>query len=236
MNFTLVTPTCDRPETFTLCEKWVARQTVPYHQWIVLDDGINPAPCTMGQTHLRFGEETRGKHSLSRKLKLLMKQADIITGDALAIIEDDDWYRSDYLAVAAKRLQEGFDIIGEGHAIYYNVRTLRWHFHTNEQHASLCQTVIRREAYGDLAKVVEKDDCPFIDVRLWRDSTASRKVFLPEPDKPTLVGIKGIYQGYGIGHSKPLPNYDWDREYFRTLVGKEDAEIYSCYVTKRQNP
>lgn len=232
MNITLVTPTCDRPETFSLCEKWMKRQSITFHQWIVLDDGIVPATCTMGQTQLCFGEETRGKYSLSRKLKLLMRQQDLIVGDALAIIEDDDWYRADYLSTAVERLQQGYDIIGEGHALYYNVRSSRWHLHTNEQHASLCQTVIRRSAYADLAKAVENDDCPFIDVRLWRDTAGKKNVFLPPTDKPTLLGIKGIYQGYGIGHSKPLPNYDLDRSYFYKLIGKDDAKIYEHFSAK----
>lgn len=234
MNFTLVTPTCDRPETFTLCEQWVARQSIPYHQWIVLDDGETPAKCTMGQTHLCFGEKTRGKQSLSRKLKLLMHRKEIIAGDALAFIEDDDWYSRNYLEVAAARLNEGHKIIGEGYAIYYNVRSSRWHRHGNDQHASLAQTVVHRDAFEDLAKVVEYDDCPFVDVRLWRDAAATRKVFLPEIDRPTLVGIKGIYSGYGIGHSRPLPNHDADREYFYYLVGREEGRIYDKY--KQENP
>lgn len=231
MNFTLVTPTCDRPETFTLCEKWMERQSIPYSQWIVLDDGNQPAKLTLGQTHLCFGDATRGKHSLSRKLKLLMRQREIITGDAIAIIEDDDWYSRNYLEVAAKRLQEdsGYGMIGEGHALYYNVRNSRWHLHTNQEHASLAQTVIHRTAFDDLARVVENDDDPFIDVRLWRNAKHTRKMFLPEPDRPTLVGIKGIYEGYGIGHSRPLPNHDMDREYFYYLLGREEGRIYDKY-------
>ena len=231
MNFTLVTPTCDRPETFTLCEQWIARQSIPHHQWIVLDDGETPAKCTMGQTHLYFGEETRGRHSLSHKLKLLMQRRDLITGDAIAFIEDDDWYRRDYLEVAAKRLQSdgGYGMIGEGRALYYNVRDSRWHLHQNDEHASLAQTVVHRCAFGDLANVVERDDDPFVDIRLWRKSNYTRKVFLPEPDRPTLVGIKGIYEGYGIGHSKPLLNRDKTREYFYYLVGREEGKLYDKY-------
>jgi len=231
MNFTLVTPTCDRPETFSLCEKWMERQSISYHQWIVLDDGVTPAKCTLGQTQLCFGEQTRGKHSLSRKLKLLMRQQEIITGDAIAFIEDDDWYSRNYLEVAAKRLQSdnGYGMIGEGRALYYNVRNSRWHLHTNDEHASLAQTVIHRCAFADLAKAVEHDDDPFIDVRLWRNSNYTRKVFLPEPDRPTLVGIKGIYEGYGIGHSRPLPNKDKTREYFYYLVGREEGRVYDKY-------
>ena len=231
MNITLVTPTCDRPETFTLCEKWMKRQSIPYHQWIVLDDGRQPAELTLGQTHLCFGDATRGKHSLSRKLKLLMRQREIITGDAIAFIEDDDWYSRDYLEVATKRLRQdgGYSMIGEGKALYYNVRNSRWHLHGNDQHASLAQTVLCRRAFDDLSKVVEHDDDPFVDVRLWRDSKYARKVFLPEPDRPTLVGIKGIYQGYGIGHAKPLPNHDTNREYFYHLVGREEGRIYDKY-------
>src|SRR5690606_27643891 len=49
----LVTPTCDRPQAFALCERWMARQTVPWTQWIVADGGATPQPVTLGQTVIR---------------------------------------------------------------------------------------------------------------------------------------------------------------------------------------
>jgi len=225
MKITLVTPTCDRPEAFELCEKWMARQTVSIHQWIVLDDGINPAKCTMGQVHMLFGEETRGKQSLARKIRYLMETPQAITGDAIAFIEDDDWYSPNYLQVAASRLGDYNQMIGEAYALYYNVRDMHWHMHTNDRHASLCQTVLKRSFFPELLKVVKNDLDPFIDVRLWGDTDPSltRMIFIPDP-KPTLVGIKGIYQGYGIGHSKRLPHYDDGGNKLSQLIGADAKE------------
>lgn len=226
MNITLVTPTCDRPEAFELCEKWMSRQTVPIHQWIVLDDGVNPAKCTMGQVHMRFGDDTRGSYSLVRKIRALMKNPQIITGDAIAFIEDDDWYSKDYLQVAASRLGDYNDMIGEAYALYYNVRDSHWHLHTNDRHASFCQTVLKRSFFPELLRVVKDDSNPFIDVRLWgeTDPSLKRTIYFPDP-KPTLVGIKGIYAGYGIGHTRRLANYDGGGWKLRELIGS-DAQEY----------
>lgn len=227
MKITLVTPTCDRPEAFELCQKWIARQTIPYHEWIVLDDGVRPANCTMGQIHLRF-EDTRGKASLANKINRLMKQREIITGDCIAIIEDDDWYSANYLEVAAQRFSD-YDMIGEGRALYYNVRKLYWTLHTNMNHASFCQTLFRPTMFDDLEKVTRNLN-PFIDTYIWKETSAKlrRKVYDPE-NRPTLVGIKGLYPGYGVGHTATLKSIDADRTKLIELVGKEDASIYGKF-------
>ena len=176
MKITLVTPTCDRPEAFALCEKWMGKQTIPYHQWIVLDDGLEPAPCTMNQTLLRF-EDTRGKASLANKINRLMQQRDIITGGCIAIIEDDDWYRANYLERAVERFTEGdisYDMIGEGRAIYYHIRQSRWTIHHNMNHASLCQTVFRPTMFDALQKVTQNLS-PFIDSYIWKEAPSHLK-------------------------------------------------------------
>lgn len=227
MNITLVTPTCDRPEAFTLCERWMARQTVPIHQWIVLDDGVTPAKCTMGQRHMRFND-TRGKGSLANKLLKLMERSEVITGEAIAIIEDDDWYSKDYLEIATSRFKD-YDMIGEGLALYYNVRKKWWHMHTNYEHASLCQTLFRTTILPRFIKAVS-NPCPFIDGRLWADKLITKKkLYIPENGVPrTLVGIKGIYTGYGIGHDKPLPHKDPSLAKLKELVG-DDHSLYSPF-------
>ena len=226
MKFTLITPTCDRPEAFALCEKWMARQTVSYFEWIVLDDGVTPAKCTMGQRHYRY-DDTRGKGSLIGKLRKLMSESIPINGDAVAFIEDDDWYSPDYLEVAEKRFED-YSVIGEGHAFYYNVRTRRWHQHDNAQHASLCQTLVRADAFPALKPMLD-DSCPFLDIRIWRDMPAkyTKKLYIPG-EKKTLVGIKGIYQGYGIGHKHPLPNRDGLMDKLRPQLGT-DIQYYKTY-------
>jgi len=226
MNFTLVTPTCDRPEAFALCQKWMARQTIPYHQWIVLDDGLNPAKCTMGQIHLCY-TKTRGKGSLANKLKLLLSDSSTITGDAIALIEDDDWYAPNYLELAASRFED-YDMIGEGHALYYNVRRRWWHLHTNDRHASLCQTLIRRSGLEAFAACLNDPD-PFIDVRLWKTKLRS-KLYLPEIDRHSLVGIKGLYPGYGIGHERPLPHLDPQLSKLKKVIGSESG-VYAGYYS-----
>ena len=69
------------------------RQTCKYTEWLVLDDGVVPQSPTLGQRYIRC-PEYRGRASLAQKLKLAVREA---TGDAILVIEDDDWYAPDYL-------------------------------------------------------------------------------------------------------------------------------------------
>lgn len=47
-GITIITPTGDRHEMFSLCAKWVSKQTVQPNQWIIVDDGKIPlCPPTM---------------------------------------------------------------------------------------------------------------------------------------------------------------------------------------------
>src|SRR5690606_25010357 len=48
MRISIITPTADRPRGIELCERYMARQTVQPHEWVVADGGHIPAKLTMG--------------------------------------------------------------------------------------------------------------------------------------------------------------------------------------------
>jgi hypothetical protein len=50
---TLVTTTRDRALCFGLLEKWMARQSLKWDQWIVVNDGTEPYNYNLGQTVLK---------------------------------------------------------------------------------------------------------------------------------------------------------------------------------------
>ena len=237
MKLTLVTPTCNRQEAFKLCEKYMARQTVPYHQWIVLDDSTIPVDCTLGQQHIHT-PETKGKHSLVLKLRNLFENQEMITGDAIVIIEDDDWYSKDYLEKVIGWFQFGdYDLAGEGRALYYNVLKRSWSIHGNMAHCSLCQTSFKRSLFSEIPNIL-KDTCPFVDVRLWNIKKAKKYIYEPKDFNRTLIGIKGMYGvngGYGNGHNRINGAQDTNLEYLKQNIGLEDTQAYHGFYEKN-NP
>jgi|688.fasta_scaffold00095_14 hypothetical protein len=238
MNFTLITPTCDRPEAFKLCKKWINRQTLPFHQWFVLDDGLTPADCASNQTQI-FYSDTHGRLSLYKKLQsFFVNSSHLITGDLIAFIEDDDWYSPTYLEQAAQRIgNSNYEMIGEGHALYYNVRNRSWINYFNEGHASLCQTVIKKSVINSfiphLSKLIESGTLNFC-LDIWRENKdVNRKLFLPKSEEShNLIGIKGLYAGYQWHRSCFVQkNLDPNLVDLRRLIG-EDAENYMDYFNK----
>lgn len=202
-SITLVTPTCDRPEAFALCERWLARQSVKWDQWLVLDDGAKPARCTLGQEHVRDVAAWSGPLSLTLKLRWLAAHAGMVRGDVVVFVEDDDWYSPEHLAamLAAFDLY-GCDLAGEGRAIYYHVGTRQWCEHGNLTHASLCATAMRRTLLPELGRVCGRINDPFADVRLWAACWSRRVVDPLALGERTCIGIKGMpgKAGYGMGH------------------------------------
>ena len=84
---TLITPTCDRPEAFSLCEFWMSRQTYDGEiQWIVVDDGNTPVCTTQGQEYIRREPGLATQHSLRENFLEGLKHS---KGDKIFVIEDD---------------------------------------------------------------------------------------------------------------------------------------------------
>lgn len=231
MKLTLVTPTCDRPEAFALCERWMKAQTEAWHQWLVLDDGAVPATCTCSQDHI-LTPDTSGESSLNKKLSRALASG-VITGDALVVIEDDDWYHPRYLESVLVWMSTGSVLVGEGNALYYNIRNGFWHNNMNNRHASLCSTAVHRSAFKTFQGVIAGN--PFIDLRLWRETNLSpRHLCCPTPmQQPLVVGIKGMpgKKGYGLGHQLAHGTHDKMGDKLKWLVGEEAANEYRKYLS-----
>ncbi len=239
MNVTLITPTGDRPEAFALCERYMKRQTLQPIQWLVYDDGEVPTQCNMGQEY-HWCPQFRGKASLTQKIFDAFAH-DKVKGDVAAIIEDDDWYHMDYLKEMTEKMSSmGVGLIGEGHAMYYNVAQRWWYEHGNMKHASLCQTVIARSHFPVIADLTSSNHCPFIDVRLWQ-AIKNSHIFPPALGRRLLVGIKSMpgRKGYGSGHkingglgARP----DRDMVKLSREIGMRDARVYSQFYERTNNP
>ena len=226
-TLTVVTCTGDRPEAFALAEKYVKRQTTQPLQWLVLDDGKIPTKCTMDQEYI-YNAKWIGRNSMISKL-LHAVSTGIIRGDALVFWEDDDWYAPTWLETLAGQLKTA-DVVGEGRAIYYNVRNRWWYGHENIDHASLCETAVSKKFFPVLMRLLNQSVDPYVDGRIWAQPKFSHSLIDPNTLKVRRsLGIKAMpgRPGYGSGHGKRDKHSQADPQCIklRELIG-QDADTY----------
>lgn len=201
---TLVTPTDGRPEAFALLEGWIAAQDWPEaFQWIVAGRNLDGYQFRCNQTIVVPGER-KGVHPLNRNLLAALEH---VEGDAVLIVEDDDWYAPSYLRTMAGLLDRA-DLVGITPARYYHARARRFRQHANTEHASLAQTGLRLAALPALAEAC-RGRSPFLDRVLWRDFAGSKRL----EDRPGLhVSVKGLpgTAGIGTGHHADMGQPDPD--------------------------
>ncbi len=238
----IITPTGDRPVAFALAERWVARQTRPPEQWIVVDDGRVETTPRAGQEYVRRSEPNVAGPSLNRNLIVALRR---VRHEFVVVVEDDDWYSPTYLERMVAHLQET-PLAGEGRARYYNVRNRGYRQLVNHRHASLCQTGFSSKLVAPIAedaRALLRCSTPFVDLRIWRHfrQRGVGRVFAQEN---LAVGIKGMpgRGGYGMGHrlrpgdgARHDPGGDVLASWFAAAAGREadqrrplagDAGIY----------
>ena len=205
-GITLITPTGGRPESFAQCASYVQRfhrpEGVPI-QWLVVNDG----PSNWKALYIDGIQSvfvtpkhvwTPGSNTLGKNL---LEAIPHIEHDCILFVEDDDWYAPGYLKSMYEALQS-HDLVGEFPARYYHVPTRQYSAQGNRQHASLCQTGIRRSMLSLLEDICRTQTSEFIDVRLWRSQffqfTSKSKLL----ETKYCVGMKGLpgRAGIGIGH------------------------------------
>lgn len=212
MKLTALTCTYERPEAIKLCEKYLSRQTRQPDQWLVLD----------------------GPEPMSQKV-LQAFRAGQVEGDGCVFVEDDDFFFPTWLAWCEAKLEKGFDIVGQGNALYYHVRRRWWSNCRNTRHASLCQTAIARSLYEPLTNLIPAYDNQFFDTRLWRIES-NRYLHLPKEGERLLIGIKGMpgKRGYSAEHTQANPpgvHADPSLLKLHQLIGK-DAAAYAPFYKR----
>lgn len=226
MRVSIITPTADQPTGLRLLEGYVARQTVQPHEWIVADDGIEPARLTAGQWHLTRPRTAEGGASLAGNL---LAALDRVSGDVVAVFEHDDWYRPDHLAVQLAQLQAGRKAAGAGLQRYYNVSVRRFIVMRNVGSA-LCNTVFTADLIPAMQAACRRAlqrGSYGIDRMFW-DSLPGRHKGVHATD--TVVGIKGLpgRAGLGMGHrpdERPGWRSDPELKQLEAWVGS-DVEAY----------
>lgn len=236
---TVITPTGERPFAFGLCQKMMARQTYrgPI-RWIIVDDGEKSSDVTIRRKNIDIevirptpfwkpGENTQGRnlnHALSALEELKAKDEDPI----VTVWEDDDWYSPDWLSHLVRQSADA-ELVGEGQAIYYNVRSRRYSRLRNYHHASLRCSAMRCGALDTFRKVLGRYS-QYYDFDLWK-AHENKRVFFSD----LTVGIKGMpgRPGIAVGHDVDRGVIDHEMRILREWIGK-DADWYAKFYEVKQ--
>lgn len=213
----LITPTGARPRQIKLCAEYMHRQTYKGQViWIVVDDAV-PSTTSFIRDDFRtgwqiininphpswqHGQNTQGRN-IRAGIEAIRRVCNIQEVEAVFIIEDDDYYKPQYIEVMVDKLR-GYDIAGEMLTVYYNVTLHCWLRNANRRWSSLFQTAFHPRIIPVLEQLYAEK---FIDCVLFQALT--NKNLFEAGD--LAIGIKGQRgrDGIGAGH-RPLPHYEPD--------------------------
>jgi len=234
-RITVITPTGDRPLAFALCQQWMRNQTRRPDQWIVVDDGKMPLTPTPAMQYVRR-EPAPGEPRITLGLNIL-KAIDLIRGDLVFIMEDDDYYAPDYIATLVEKLEQQ-EIVGIGRARYYHISSGQYYRHPNITHASFGSTAFKKSIIPAL-RTAAKNCGDFIDMALWKEVAGRGLVFLDDDENPLHCSIKAMPGRFGVshGHNSRTSYYRHDdskHSILKTWTGKA-SDVYVGLAQKTMN-
>jgi len=233
-GISIITCTGGRPQAFALCERFVARQTYPgLIQWIVVNDVDGKdwqPPQRPGMTVTRIFPEPKWGYGQNTLARNLLAAISCVQFDKVFFLEDDDRFADTYIETLVKQLDH-FPIAGEAPARYYHVPSKRYRQLSNNRHASLCQTAIRKSWLPVLTDICNSQSSEFIDVRLWRKAYEPGALI----DLRMSVGIKGLpgRPGIGIGHRPEIMADAWKPDPELTVLREwigDDVRMYQEFI------
>jgi hypothetical protein len=139
------------------------------------------------------------------------------------ILEDDDFYKEDFLLRQWHHFDKS-DFIGSEFTYYYNLRNRTWERTHHPNHSSLFCTAFRVEAMKDFKWNAANK--VFLDLDLWQFARKKgfRRTFIELP----AIGIKHeIGMTGGKGHKATFPNRDPDLQWLKSKVDQKSFEFYS---------
>lgn len=210
----LITPTGGRPEAWELCQRWMGKQTFKDWDWFITDDCLPRMEMKDNLNQIIVYPDwiwKSGQNTQYNNLRLLCQRVKEENRgyEWVFVIEDDEWYREDFLEVVLGNARK--DIVGEGNARYYSLKTTSCHEHRNVSHACLCRTGFKVEMIDRFLECLDEPSEKFVDLVLWRKFGAKYGNVIMNRE-PLSVGIKGMpgRGGIGAGHNGH-PRYKRDQ-------------------------
>lgn len=240
MLVSILTCTGFRPEVLAWCEQMIKRQTFKGEiQWIVVDDSIpldaTPSVTKQGnitkEVYPSIKQWREGINTQRYNMEVAFRH---IKGDYIFVIEDDDWYRPDYIETMMYFLRR-FDLVGQANSRYYCLKERLYKHWNNRMQCSLAETAMTKKQLPLLEEAINSGEL-FMDISLWRNAR-SKKVNLLAFDHVGLVtGMKQLPGRFGIGSGHRDTSEGYTRDpFFKQLkewVGEEDAKVYMAWATQ----
>lgn len=148
--------------------------------------------------------------------------------DAIALMENDDFYHPTYLQYMAEQWQKHGkpDLLGTAYTIYYHLKLKAWFTMNHSLRSSAMNTFIKPDLNFDWC--VDSD--PYTDLHLWMRSGLKGVVI-----KPPILSI-GIKHGEGLcggrNHTDKLERYinkDTDLSFLEKHMDYESFQFYTNY-------
>jgi glycosyltransferase involved in cell wall biosynthesis len=238
----VITCTGFRKEAFTLCHKYMCRQTYKDPiQWIVISDDpdtklevslLKSCPPNI-KAELYPGPEY-WREELNTQRGNMLEALKHVKGDKILVIEDDENYQPTYIEEMSKILNF-VDICGESDVVYYHLDIPGWKRMNNFTHASLCQTGIKANLLPNLKAAVDSGEM-YYDLHLWRRAHEMRVPCALFSDVNLSLAIKGMpgRSGIGAGHKTQGYLYDGKLVKLTELIGP-DSELYKPFIRRYSN-
>ncbi len=209
MKIAVVTPNHDPKRSMFLdrLRMYMSRQTMQPDIWEIVN------------------EPTLFKPDLTYRVRVGIDRAIDKGADVILIMEDDDWYDSQYIEFMVNGWKHSGKppIFGIGYTLYVNVMHGKKWFSQHKGRASLMSTLVTADAI--VRFTYPSDQHIWLDIDLWKSIRGGKTI---EPTKLYSVGIKhGIGLCGGVGHNKAFSKYESDPQYKELKRHlKEDAQWY----------
>ena len=227
-KISVITCTGGRQTAFSLCQHYLYRQTYKGPiEWIIVDD-FQPAtiyhvpPSNIKIKYVRGPTAWRQGYNTQRdNMNAGLNQ---VTGDIIAVMEDDDYFAPTYLEESAKMLSLG-KAVGDTLSRYYHV-TAGYKQMNNNEHSSLSSTIFVKELLPYLDAAVNCGEFYF-DVRFWNSLKTARIPRVFYTDNGLFCGMKGLPGKAGLTESHKGKDFMYDNQnVLEKWIGANDSAIY----------
>jgi len=244
----LITPTGSRAAQFALCAMFMQRQTYKGKvTWIIVDDAYPITTDLVGEgfkddwtiikiypTPIWSGSNTQSRN-IAAGIDALLANYKEDQIEAVFMIEDDDYYRPNYLERMMARITP-VKVLGEMNTVYYNVFYRNYFSNRNTSHVSLFQLAFKPEMIP-LFKTCYNER--FIDFKFFEKLHAQLFVNRGEVgmfnENNLAIGIKGMpgRKGIGAGHGNLMNMLPDPSMNYLTSQIQDDAKLYEGYYGDR---
>lgn len=235
----IITCTGGRPEAFSLCTKYLRRQTYKGPiQWIIVDDSTPETVPPTFDSGVQI-DYVRGpvawRPGLNTHVANLNAALPKIKGDIITFFEDDDFYHPMYLEKLLYLLDK-WEAAGCAHNLYYALKDRAWKDWRNLEHASLCSTAFHRSMLPIFEEAVNDGTSPWIDIHFWKKAKEQHRDVCLLWGAYINIGMKQLpgKPGIGAGHRGVADDRFMRDPVFAKLkewVGEEDAAPYIRLAT-----